>query len=62
VLEPPLSDAELRELLDEDAIYIWHPVQGLARFALEQEVPISELLAVPPLGSRIWDAAERELQ
>ncbi|MGI8981284.1 MAG: hypothetical protein ACR2FY_18820 [Pirellulaceae bacterium] len=57
-LEPPLSDAELRELLAEDAIYVWHPVQGLARFAWEQAAPVSELLAVPPLGARIWDAAE----
>lgn len=57
-LEPPLSDAELRELLQEDLLYVWHPVQGLARFSFEQAIPISELLALPPLGDRIWDAAE----
>jgi hypothetical protein len=58
VIEPPLSEAELRELLEEDLVYVWHPAQGLVRFSFEQALLISELLALPPLGNRIWDAAE----
>ena len=58
VLDPPLSDAELRELLDPESIYVWQPARGLARFSFEQALPVSELLAVPPLGVRVWDAAE----
>lgn len=58
VLDPPLSEMELRGLLDDDCIFVWQPAHGLSRFALENAIPVSDLLALQPLGPRVWDAAE----
>jgi hypothetical protein len=58
VIDPPLSEMELRGLLQDDFIFVWQPAQGLARFVLEEAIPVCDLLALPPLGPRVWDAAE----
>lgn len=55
---PPVSEAELRELLADDATYVWHPVAGLTRFEAEDVLGVADLLSVPPAAPPAWDRAE----
>ena len=57
-IEPPLTPDEWRLLsADSDALFVWHPSQGLVRFDPKDWLTIDGLLAGPPERPADWTAA-----
>ncbi len=57
VLSPPATEAELKELLADDQLYVWHPSAGLVPFAPADCLCPADLLTAPAESVVRWDSA-----
>ncbi|MDA7951149.1 MAG: hypothetical protein MPJ24_06640 [Pirellulaceae bacterium] len=57
-LSPQVNDAELKDLLISDNIYVWHPGIGLIVFEGEDILQIHDLLVAPYSTAQDWSFAD----
>lgn len=57
-IDPPVSDAELAQLLGDELQSVWHPGLGLVRFEPSDVVRVADLLSTAPPREDLWNQAQ----